>query len=882
WLQDALARLGTALSRNELNVLERAQLSLLRALLRRLRFLTAPALARVCEDDGEGEISPATWRKVMERCPWLTALLTCCAEQWLENILTLCRRYQTDRVAIANMFGPCELTIFDFETGLGDPHDGGHTVARLQVREDFSLIYKPRSVRLEAFFSELLGWLSSDELRFKGLDVVECDTHGWVACLVPQPCLSEAALCRFHRRLGGLLALGQVFGATDLHEDNVFAQGEDPVLIDLETLITPDTITVGDLDRLQRSVFDVGMLPAWLPDGPQGEPRLSGAIGGGWDAQRGIDQNSLPRNLPRFGDTVVSPRNYREAIVDGFRTLWQHLCVHQGDLPRQCASIRQATYRVVLRPTVQYWRALVCGLQPDALASEADFRASLRAALRPLADLSNSQEIFEGELSTLAKLNIPCFTGLLDSSRVRLLGSEHIEVELGETPWQTLKARLSSLAGADVDRHSHCIVAALTAATEVAPPVQSLPRIDRHSGVSQDAERFLLAAQNIAIHIEEAALATAGGGVDWLQPRLWPLAQRWQLLRSGPSLGDGRAGIAVFLAAAARSMGEGRFGVLAQRALQWQRYARADVEDGSQALPSGGAVGVASLVYALVLCAQLLNESTLLEDALAWSKWIPTPRQGDDLGVFSGHAGNLLVLLALRSVTQDLRMRDALLERASALGDFLLESTRSQPHALTMQNPGQRGGFGYGPDGIAYALARLCRCTDDQRQERWLNAARDLLRATPSSPPAPNAAATEHDAALGICTGACGETLARLGVQECVDDVEAFRFIPEAWLEEGHQASFDHLCCGNAGIADTLLEVGRRGQRSEYVDKAALRVSTMLSRAATPASYRLMLAPGCQRFGLFDGLAGIGFGLLRHCDSTLPCVLVLDSLKRGF
>ena len=80
--------------------------------------------------------------------------------------------------------------------------------------------------------------------------------------------------------------------------------------------------------------------------------------------------------------------------------------------------------------------------------------------------------------------------------------------------------------------------------------------------------------------------------------------------------------------------------------------------------------------------------------------------------------------------------------------------------------------------------------------------------------------------------------------------------------------SVDHLCCGNMGRADILLEAGRQLARPELI--AAARGITL------EGAYQLL--PGLPKEalfpGFFQGSAGIGYTLLRQAfPDQLPCVL---------
>jgi lantibiotic modifying enzyme len=742
-LSAAIVACRDALSHVPLDVPPSVLRSLVRGLVQRLGFFTRAA--------------PSSDAALFDRV----------VRQWLENVRVMWQRLHDDQAALEHEFGLKLVSIHDVRTNLGDPHGGGHTVSCIELSDGSSLVYKPRPVHLERFFSEVLEWMSTAELTFEGLDVLDRESYGWVRGVRARACASTDAVRRFHERLGGLLAIAYTFGATDLHEENVVANGEHPVLVDLETLVTPIVSQFEGDDRLRYSVFDVGLLPSFLAEGPNGEPRLSGGIGGG------LTDASPSSNVPRLRDEPVAPFAYEAEVLRGFRRSWRRLCDRKSELVDLCESIKGATYRFVLRPTHEYWRALGHALETADLVDARAFRLTLAHALplRPDLPIEAGRAALAYELATLTALDIPAFTGTVASRAIRAAGDTSSLFELAESPWQTLVDRVSRMAHEDDHRHLSRIAAAFATAdpdtgTNTDTGAGSHPGAG--TGVRQAANRDHHEARAIAAHLENASVETREGGLDWLEPRR--IERHWQLGRVELGLASGRAGIGVFFAAMARCTGESRYRDVALRSFAWQTSSRRALlcQDPRPHLASGGGSGVASLVYALTLASQLLEDASLLDEALAWAALLTEGAGGDDVGVIRG---------------------------------------------------------------------------DDD----------------------------EHAWQLGFCRGASGRDL-RLAASGKRLDAQP------AWTQGHLEAPFDHLCCGNAGLVDMTLELGRRLNDPAYVDRSRALAASLMARASAPAAYRVPIGRNCQRPGLFDGLAGIGYMWLRQVDPQLPCVLLWETL----
>ena len=127
------------------------------------------------------------------------------------------------------------------------------------------------------------------------------------------------------------------------------------------------------------------------------------------------------------------------------------------------------------------------------------------------------------------------------------------------------------------------------------------------------------------------------------------------------------------------------------------------------------------------------------------------------------------------------------------------------------------------------------------------------------------------------CRGSAGIGLSRLGSLDDTDpevrsDIEAaLESLPRVATSDP-----DSLCCGRMGQADFLLSAGLcLGQRSLCRAAATIARQT-LTRALREGRFATGTDEGF-RPGLFQGLSGIGYELLRlHAPDTVPSVLLWE------
>ena len=235
--------------------------SLLATLIRRLRWASERALAlelHVSRLEGrlQGETpeerfrsfvealrQPAGALEILRRYPVLARDACRHAGQWVETTLEMMERFAADREEIVRQLGagadPGPLAAVS--TGLSDRHDGGRSVAVLAFASGLQAVYKPKSLAVDVHFQALVAWLGERgcDPPLRRLAVLDRGGYGWVEHVAARPCETPEEAERFHERQGAWAALFYALEATDFHHENLIAEGEHPVPIDLETLFQP-------------------------------------------------------------------------------------------------------------------------------------------------------------------------------------------------------------------------------------------------------------------------------------------------------------------------------------------------------------------------------------------------------------------------------------------------------------------------------------------------------------------------------------------------------------------------------------------------------------------------------------------------------------------
>ena len=316
----------------------------------------------------------------------------------------------------------------------------------------------------------------------------------------------------------------------------------------------------------------------------------------------------------------------------------------------------------------------------------------------------------------------------------------------------------------------------------------------------------------------------------------------------------------------------------------------------ARALGLGGAVGLGSIVYALAVMAKCLQDGGLLADARQAAELFTDDLIAADkqLDVVSGSAGAILGLLRLY---RDTRSDDAL-RRAEKCGEHLLGQPRLGPEGRRTwvgQGSGPRGlnGMSHGAAGFAFALASLAQATGRQELRQELaQAAAECIAFENSSYDAQRHNWPDLREAGGLswpcqwCHGAPGIGLARIATSK-LRGMDAARLAADIenaieGVKQGRPTAVDTLCCGTLGGVEFFCEAGDVLGRDDLRALAAQRLTAVLQTAAAAGDYRWNSGKGRFNLGMFRGLAGVGYTLLRRVDGSLPNVIDLGIAESFF
>ena len=864
--------------------------------------------------------------------PVAKRLCTQITDYWVEATSEFLRRLAEDRSALEDTFndgGPLG-DVVDLDADVADPHDEGRNVIIVEFECGTKVVYKPRPIPVEAFYNRFLDWLESRDAMhsLRMLSLVGRPTHGWVEFAEHQPCGNDEAVTRFYQRCGMLLCIAYVFNGTDFHRENFIANGEQPVLIDMEGLLRPhfdleerlptqDLVPQSAKHRFNASVLNTRMVP--MLKTKNGRAVDTSSLGSEHRPQLEIREwaNVNQDDMRPHKHAVVTDERCKDVlytddgepthagehldeIVDGFKHTYEVLRDHRDELLGPDGLLSEAkgtSVRFILRDTSLYSTLLERCLHPKYLRDEVDRFIQLDVLSRPLLSLDERPKIWPAvaaERKALNRMDVPLFEAQADSRALTLPSGETIPDCFSRSAYEEVCHRLRSLDRDDLSFQTTAIrevfrvkearglradapgdSASSSASQPATTNTDDAPTPDGVDSLREDAERV---ARRVADDLLERSVQDSEDTLSWLGARYRTPSRRHDVGPARMNLFDGYSGTALLFAALAQVTGEAAYEEHALAALRPLRSRLSELEKAvtlRKSVNIGGGTGLGSVVAALTRASDLLDDPALLDDARDVASLLD-PEALDHNGVYdvtSGAAGAVLGFLTLHEATGNDRVLDA----AAEWGHFLLDERTEDAetgHRVwpSGQERGVETGFAHGQAGIACALWRLGEAT---AASRYVEAATKAAAHERHVLGADLEGALDDEPTAAWSHGATGIGISRLAGAAGTDDapvrsdLDAALRHAEAHLLDGA----DPLCCGGAGRISLLVGAGRalgRPDLREAGQKGAARLCSRIRRRGTcrPAWSRDVFDTG-----FFQGSAGVAYTLLRVAwPQSIPTV----------
>jgi type 2 lantibiotic biosynthesis protein LanM len=821
-------------------------------------------------------------------------------EEWWE-------RFTADWADLCRTFSlPAEIKeVTSLKLGLSDRHYHGRQALALTLSDGTRLVYKPKSIDLDAALGSLLQWLTRQS---QGADNFPAPVktlarpgYGWAEFIEHDSFASREEVERYYRRCGGLLAVVYALEGRDFTMDNLVATRGGPAAIDAETLLQPlcrpggaDEVHGEELAKLTErilrerdfSVLDTGMLPSWQAsaDPSAGFYDVSGMGGqtgykAGVSADAWVDIGTTRMRAEKRAVDVPPELNVvtldgqpcpaashvhqiTEGFADAYRLLLRLRDDPAGELMSLLESWKDAEVRFLLRATGIYGRTLQQMLLPAHLVHPVLSGAIAERLWKPFIRSASPPAIapfLREEAESLTHFDIPCF---------------HLPAHGDTRPFFLVSPlamglqRLKRLSEADMSAQLRMIRASFSIAPRKQPATFN-PDIALQEALEL-AEIFRWCAKDL----DDLPAPEAGGfGTE---------SSASSSSHASLFLYDGGiAGRAIFFSALSRITGDPGHGEDAQQLLEtlWNSTGcNEPFRDDAVGLPAGAASGIPSLVYTFLAAARILGLPSLRDHAAELAHLVTRESITNDrhFDVLCGAAGAALVFAD--AAHEDAR-EDVYRERAVWCGEHLLANACQLDGHGGLWWRGEIGecylGYGHGAAGIGAAFARLFALTNDVRfrdaAQQVFDTLDTLFHEEKGRWPVlvREGGMSVYQNMEALCHGSAGIAFAAAEARRC--GIDAGQTAPRALqvLAQVQPSPVDTLCCGNMGRIEALLA-------NDQIDAAATLATLSLQRREACGVFRTSMKRS-EHWTLppsfFRGLSGMGYTLLRAAwPAELPSI----------
>ncbi|WP_100330117.1 type 2 lanthipeptide synthetase LanM family protein [Bacillus xiapuensis] len=842
----------------------------------------------------------------------LARLLATKTIYWINNVGDLYQRILSDNSLLEEEFnlGKPLGPVIKIETGstISDSHNKGKTVTILHFQYNLKIVYKPRSLKVDQVFNRFIKSINSElRYRLKTVKTLDRKEYGWTEFICPSTCHSEEEIKRFYWRIGSYLSILYSINAVDFHHQNLIANGEYPILIDLESLLhnsstyTDDSALSRAHTHIEKSVLRIGLLPRKIGS-KQG---LEGIDLSGLGAQEGqvsphkttviedrnkdtiriVEKNySIPvsHHRPLLNGKNVKVVDYEDAILEGFKETYNFLMENRDQVYEKVKEFKVVPVRQILRGTSRYANLLRISLHPnfmrdgldrdmilDKLWLDTKLNPNLKAVVH-----SEQYDMYSGDIPYF--LSYPGSTSIIDSR-----GNE-IPNFFKNNALDDIQNKFNGLNPTDREEQISFIQTAMLVLkdktkknTSLVSPPQPYKEIE-----------FLQEAMNIADFLDQRGIRGKQGeqtDISWIGSFVDNKREdQFKISPTNSTLYEGIGGISLFFAYLGYISKKEKYTKIAQEAL-------VPILSNLPTLQDLGAFGgIGSSLYLLDHLSALWKDNSLIMNAFLGCEeklrnLIPIDKNND---ILTGVSGCAIVLLNLYKRLQEPKLLDLI----DLCGERLIMNAIPMERGIGWKveaNPVPSSGFSHGASGIVWSLYEIYKVTGKVKYKNAADQGLDYEK-TLYIPEKKNWAdlklesgQSRNEDFVAWCNGAAGIGLSRFLLMPLIEDINMKREIKEEALiavDTTCKNGFGNnhsLCHGDLGNLDILMS------GIDYCESLLEKTSELSQMILHDIKNRGWIS-GFEKQNespsLMMGLAGIGLGLLKIYEpNKIPSVLKLQS-----
>lgn len=576
--------------------------------------------------------------------------------------------------------------ITDVRFSLGDAHCDGKSVACV-VFENTKVYYKPRECDVDLGFQELLTRLNMqkefEDNKLKTIKIVKAKHGSFIENIVYRGCETEHQIHEYFRKMGILCCLMYLINARDLHFENIIACGSDPVMIDLESILSAEPKS-REFDKegayhkaveyLLDSVQSIGILPNKIRFGDSDSSFNTGGIIYRENqvaplksvklVNDGTDSVYLTReygtikgkeNLPTYNGKVVDSIDYLDDLSQGFSLMYRFILNKKEMFIAWVEELfGNARMRIILRPTYYYGQLQSISQHPYFMFSTIE----REMVLSRIGIYETEPRLIRSEIRAMKRGDIPYYSMKFDEIDLYDGYGVKMPAKMVSSPKAHFRKKMSSVSEAELEKQLELIRISFysVSSNRFNTKIKFGAALSKQSAVCEG--EYLEVAKQIGDYLIDTAFTgvSNAGQKDafWIHSTTDKLdSNDWSYGVSDLDFYNGNSGIALFLQNLWKITREQKYIDISRAAIE--PIIRV-IEDGTYNCTQfvGGYVGIGSYIYILYKAFSISKEDRVRNALTKCMEVIEgcviNTKETDLIG---GTTGLLTILLTVYQNTED-------------------------------------------------------------------------------------------------------------------------------------------------------------------------------------------------------------------------------------
>lgn len=783
--------------------------------------------------------------------------------------------YNFDKINLELFDGDLSNKVVGMKCSEGDSHQEGRSVIIFEL-DNYNLVYKPRNLKVVESYNKFINWINKnsgllDLLENKG---IYYDKFTFEKFVQYKDCSSEKEVKNYYTRFGQLIAVAYEICGNDFHLENLIANGEYPVLIDLETIIQGvfylsfnDRVAIKIKNDLYvNSVMNTSLLPVIaFNDNLENKGMDISALNGReqklpykvlvptnmntenfrYEYKEVIREGAS--NLPRLNGENVNFIDYVDYIINGFEKMMQFFIENKSLMLADNGILKvfnNLIVRNVIKGTNKYMQLLGFSSHPnysnDMLKREKLFENMWAYPYK-------NKAVVKYEIKDIIFDDVPVFFSNT-SSRNLISSKGEVVIDFFEkSGYECMIDRIKGLTNKEYLKQRSILLVSLGKYNE---EVLSLKGNRDYLDNRNENIDLLLESKSIADNLLLKSISSdSKDGISWSDVVLKSSGD-WEVSALGESIYSGLSGIALFLYELYNSTNDYKYYYAYKKVMNEAIMESQYIDDIS------AYSGKVSLLFPILNEYQKSGQSyyyELIDKTMEFIREnIGSIKSYDWL---SGYSGLIVSVLNVYDCIND----NKYLELAKDLGEKLINSVNIKEINVV--------GLAHGLTGIALASVRLNKYINDSL---YLEFALDALK-------------REREIWQEFkleeskwCKGWTGIGIGRLEILDYYKDdnlLDDINLSLKNIIDKNKKD--DCICHGNMGDIIFLNMYTNKFNNKDIDVIKNIKINDVITMKNNSGKYSVRNLPEFISVDLFTGESGIGYGLLKVLNSETSNILTL-------